>query len=94
MKLSEQVKPISYLKAHTSEVIRNVSRDRRAVIITQNGEAKAIVQDLDSYEKMKESLALLKIIAQGKKEIEAGEYEPLSKAFKSIRNKIKVRSGI
>ena len=89
MKLSEQVKPISYLKAHTAEVIREVSDNHKAVIITQNGEAKAIVQDLDSYEKTKESLALLKIIAQGKQEIESGEFEPITKAFKSIRKSIK-----
>ena len=60
MKLSESVKPISYLKAHASEIINDISVNRKTFIITQNGEAKVIVQDLETYEQTKESLALFK----------------------------------
>ncbi len=94
MKLSEQVKPISYLKAHTSEIIRNVSNDHKAVVITQNGEAKVIIQDLESYENNKDSLALLKMIALGHKEIEAGEYESSENVFNSIRESLQDWYGI
>ena len=89
MKLSEQVKPISYLKAHASEIINGLAGNRKPVIITQNGEAKAILQDLDTYEKMKDSLALLKILAQSRNSKTEGKFKSASKAFSSIRSKIK-----
>lgn len=59
---SEDIKPISYFKAHASEVIKDVSDNRKTLIITQNGEAKVIVQDIRSFEQSQESLALLKIL--------------------------------
>jgi prevent-host-death family protein len=89
MKLSESVKPISYLKAHTSELIRDVSENKKTLVITQNGEAKAIVQDLASYEEMKDSLALLKILAQSTKSKLEGHYKPVKKAFRDLRSQIK-----
>jgi prevent-host-death family protein len=73
MKPSTQIKPISYLKAHTAEVIRKLDEQREALIITQNGEAKAVMQDVRSYEQTQETLALLKILALGNHQIEAGE---------------------
>ena len=88
MKLSESVKPISYLKAHTSEVIRDVSENRKNVVITLNGEAKAIVQDLESYEQMKDSIAMLKLLAQSTKSRLQGRYKPLKKAFSDIRSRV------
>ncbi len=91
MRLSTQVKPISYLKAHTSEIIREVNTSHNPVVITHNGEAKAIVQDLESYEQTQESIALLKLMAQGKKSRDSGDSKTASKAFASIRNKIKAR---
>ena len=71
MKPSTQIKPISYLKAHTAEVIRKLDEHREALIITQNGEAKAVMQDVQSYERTQETLALLKILALGTRQIEA-----------------------
>ena len=65
MKPSTQIKPISYLKTHTAEVIRKLDEHREALIITQNGEAKAVMQDVQSYERTQETLALLKILALG-----------------------------
>jgi len=59
---SEDIKPISYFKSHASEVIKDVSDNRKTLIITQNGEAKVIVQDIRSFEQSQESLALLKIL--------------------------------
>ncbi|MGD1076666.1 MAG: type II toxin-antitoxin system Phd/YefM family antitoxin, partial [Thermodesulfovibrionales bacterium] len=58
MKLSEAVKPISYIKSHASEVIREITEGHGSVVITLNGEAKAILQDIREYEKTEESLAL------------------------------------
>ena len=87
MKPSTQIKPISYLKAHTAEVIRKLDEQREALIITQNGEAKAVMQDVHSYEQTQETLALLKILALGARQIEAGDVQPATAAIKKIRTK-------
>ena len=89
MKLSESVKSISYLKAHASELVREVSKEHKTLIITQNGEAKVVVQDLESYENMKESLALLKILAQSSKSKKEGNFKTAKKSFKDIKSRIK-----
>ncbi len=62
MKYSTQIRPISYLKAHTAEIIRSMSQQADPIIITQNGEAKVVLQDIKTYEKNQETLALLKIL--------------------------------
>ncbi|OGW35190.1 MAG: prevent-host-death protein [Nitrospirae bacterium GWC2_56_14] len=84
MKLSQAVKPISYVKTHASEIIRDIEESGR-VIITLNGEAKAVIQGITEYEELQESLALLKILAQSKKSLEEGRYKPAAKAFKDLR---------
>jgi len=85
MKLSTAVKSISYLKARAPEVIRGVSENRSPVVITVNGEAKVILQDLASYEETQEALALLKILALGRADIEAGRVFPVRETFARIR---------
>lgn len=89
MKLSESIKSISYLKAHASELVREISKEHKTLIITQNGEAKVVVQDLESYENMKESLALLKILAQSSKSKKEGNFKTAKKSFKDIKSRIK-----
>ena len=89
MKLSESVKPISYLKSHTAEALRDVSENQRAMVITQHGEAKAVLQDIVSYEQTQESLALLKMLAQSAKSIRKGRSKPIKKAFADIRKQVK-----
>ena len=89
MKLSKAVKPISYIKSHASEVVRDLEGSGDAIIITLNGEAKAVLQDIGQYEKTQESLALLKILALGKKEAEKGEAQPMDEAFAEVRNLLK-----
>ncbi|KAB2837407.1 MAG: type II toxin-antitoxin system Phd/YefM family antitoxin [Melioribacteraceae bacterium] len=88
MKFSEAIKPISYLKTHASEVIRDVSENQKTLVITHNGEAKVILQDVKVYEKTQESLALLKILAVSGKEIRKGKYRTLEKSFDNLRNRI------
>lgn len=87
MKLSEAVKPISYFKTHASEVLRDMADSHKTVVITQNGKAKAILQDIKEYEKVQESLALLKILAVSRKNLEAGKIKPFREAFREIREK-------
>jgi prevent-host-death family protein len=85
MKLSEQVKPISYLKAHAPEVIRGLAEGRDPMIITVNGEAKAVLQDIASYEEIQETLALLKLLAISEKSVEEGRVQSVEEAFADIR---------
>lgn len=85
MRYSTQVKPISYLKANAAEVLLQLRDSREALVITQNGEAKAVLQDVASYEKTQATMALLKILALGQREVEAGLVEPVQTVFKRIR---------
>lgn len=89
MKLSNAVKPISYFKAHASEIIRQISEKREALVITQNGEAKAVVQDIRQYEEIQESLALLKILALSSQSVKKGKTRPAKESFRAIREEIK-----
>ena len=89
MKLSKAVKPISYIKSHASEVVRDLENSGDAIIITLNGEARAVLQDIRQYERTQESLALLKILALGKKEAEEGKRQPMDEAFDEVRKILK-----
>jgi prevent-host-death family protein len=85
MKPSTNIKPISYLKANASDVVNQLQEQREPMIITQNGEAKMVVQDIESYEKTQQTLALLKVLALGQQQIEAGQVVEASTAIKRIR---------
>jgi len=87
MRYSSQVKPISYLKANAAEVLLQLSERREPMIITQNGEAKAVIQDVASFEEIQETLALLKILALGNQEIEAGKAHPVADVVARLRAK-------
>ncbi len=85
MKLSNQIKPISYLKAHAAEVVRNLAGQSEPLVITQNGEAKVVIQDIESYEQTQETMALLKILALGMRQIDDGKVQPASEVIKRLR---------
>ena len=87
MKYSTQIKPISYLKANAAEVMRHLAEQRKPMVITQNGEAKAVIQDVASYEEIQETLALLKILALGNRQIEEGRVAPIADVVKRLRGK-------
>ncbi len=90
MKLSDQIKPISYLKAHAAEVVRNLAR-QGDLVITQNGEAKAVMQDIKSYEQTQETMALLKILALGSRQIEEGKVQLAGDVITRLRGQSKNR---
>jgi prevent-host-death family protein len=85
VKLSSQIKPISYLKAHAAEIVRNLGEQREPLVITQNGEAKVVIQDIESYEQTQETMALLKILALGNRQIEEGKVQPAADVIKRLR---------
>jgi len=82
MRYSTQIKPISYVKAHAAELLDRITEEREPIIITQNGEARAVLVDVVSYEEtMHETLTLLKILAYADKEIEAGDTVPIEEVM-------------
>jgi prevent-host-death family protein len=87
MHYSSQVKPISYLKAHAAELLAALAERREPLVITQNGEAKAVLQDLASFEETQETLALLKILSLGQQDIEAGRIRPVPDVVARLRAK-------
>ncbi len=91
MRYSTQVKPISYLKANAAGVLQQLADKREPMVITQNGEAKAVIQDVASWEETQETLALLKILALGNQEIEAGKARPLADVAARLRAQRKVK---
>ena len=84
---SSQIKPISYLKANAAEVLDRLAEEREPMLITQNGEARAVMQDIASYEATQETLALLKILALGNREVEAGKVKPVADVVRRLRAK-------
>ncbi len=93
MKLSERIKSISYLKAHAADVIRQLREQGAPLIITQNGEASAVIQDIASYEQTQETLALLKILALGNRQIEEGQVKPASTVVQRLRKRERQNKG-
>ena len=81
------IKPISYLKANAAEVLQNLSENREPFLITQNGEARAVMQDIATYENTQETLALLKILALGNQEIAEGRTAPITNVARRFRAK-------
>ena len=88
MKLSESIKPISYFKNNMATVIRQLNDDQGTMIITQNGEAKAVVIDIQQYEQMQETMAMLELIAQGQKDIAEGKVRPAKDVFADFKARI------
>jgi prevent-host-death family protein len=84
MKLSSHIKPISYLKSHTAEIVRELSESREPLLITQNGEAKLVIMDVKSYEEQEETLALLRILALGNRDIEQGKFRDAEDVFAEL----------
>ncbi|MEO7240624.1 MAG: type II toxin-antitoxin system Phd/YefM family antitoxin [Sphingomicrobium sp.] len=80
-----RIKPISYFKANAADILRDLEAVREPIIITQNGEAKAVVQDIYSYEETQQTLAMLKLIAIGRREIDEGKTRPAGKVIGKIR---------
>lgn len=87
MRYTSQVKPISYLKANAAEVLTLLAERREPMVITQNGEAKAVLQDVASFEETQETLALLKILALGHRDVVAGKVKSAAEIVARLRAK-------
>ena len=87
MKYSTQIKPISYLKANAAGIVKQLAEQREPLVITQNGEAKMVIQDIVSFEETQATMALLKILALGNRQIEEGKVVPAMAVMKRLREK-------
>jgi prevent-host-death family protein len=93
MKYSTQIKPISYLKANAAEVLRELTELREPLVITQNGKATAVIQDVASFEETQETLALLKILALGNRQVEAGKTVAAGDVIRRLRGRAARKAG-
>lgn len=88
MKFSTQIKPMSYLNDHAAEIIKDISESRQPLLITQDGEAKLVIMDIKSYEEQEQTVALLRMLALGNKEIEQGKFRDAEDVFAELDNSI------
>jgi prevent-host-death family protein len=84
MKISSDIKPVSYLKSHVADILKQINETRRPIIITQNGEPRGVLQDPESYDSMKKAIGILKLIALGEENIKEGKTKPQDRVFKDI----------
>ncbi len=85
-------KPISYVKANLAKVIEEVRETSGPIVITQNGSEKAVLQDSESYERMRSALAMLKLIAMGEADVEQGRTRPQREVFRDLRKRLADRA--
>jgi prevent-host-death family protein len=88
MKLSQDLKPVSYFKNNMAEVIRKLNENQGTMIITQNGEAKAALIDIKAYEDLQETLATLEMIALGNRNLTEGRYRPAEQVLQEFEERI------
>ena len=87
MEMFERIKPVSWFKANAAEVLATLSEQREPLVITQNGEAKAVLQDVASFEATQETLALLKVLALGNQDVAAGRVKPIGEVVSRLKAK-------
>ncbi len=89
MKISEDIRPVTYLKSKAADMLQQINETHRPVIITQNGEPRAVLQDPESYERMKSAIGLMKLLAQGEEDIRKGRTTEQEEMFKRLESRLK-----
>lgn len=89
MKIHDDIRPVTYLKSRAADLLAQVNETHRPVIITQNGEARAVLQDPESYEQMRAAIGLLKLLAQGEEDVRRGATTPQEEVFSRLEKKLK-----
>jgi prevent-host-death family protein len=85
---ASDVKPITYMKTHSAELVADVNKRRSPVVITQNGEPTAVVIDIESYERTQDALMLLKLIAQSEEDLRKGKWLSQSQMEAELRKRL------
>ena len=88
MRLTEDIKPVTYLKTSAAELLRKITETRRPVVITQNGEARAVVLDIESYQELRDAVLLLKLAAQGEADVAAGNVVDQKEVFRTLHTRL------
>ena len=88
MNISEDIRPVTYLKSRAADLLKQINETHRPVIITQNGEPKAVLQDPQSYEEMRNAIGMLKLISQGEEEIRDGKFKSQKDVFDHIEENL------
>jgi prevent-host-death family protein len=88
MSMEEDIRPITYLKTRAADLLRQVNETHRPVIITQNGEPKAVLQDPKSYESMRKALGMMKLLSQGEEDVRKGRVRSQDQVFARIEQSI------
>lgn len=91
MNMMDDIKPVTYLKSKAADLLKQINETHRPVIITQNGEPRAVLQDPKSYEDMRNAIGLLKLISQGENDVRNGQVKAHEKVFKDIEDSLKVK---
>ena len=91
MKISKDIKPITYLKSRAPDLLKQINETHRPVVITQNGEPKAVLQDPESYENMRNAIGILKLISQGERDVEDGKSKSQEEVFANVEKLLKNR---
>ena len=89
MNITQDIKPVTYLKSKAADLLKQINETHRPVIITQNGKPRAILQDPKSYENMRNAIGMLKLISQGEDEIRSGKSKSQQEVFESVENILK-----
>ena len=92
MNITSDIKPITYLKNRAADVLQQINETHRPVVITQNGEPRAVLQDLESYENMRDAIWILKLISQGEDDIKQGKVKSQEQVFADIEKRVKQHS--
>ena len=93
MKMKEDIRPVTYLKSKAADLLAQINATHRPVVITQNGEARAVLQDPESYEQMRRAIGLLKLIAQGESDVQAGRAVAADEVFASLHETLTARQS-
>ena len=91
MNISSDIKPISFLKSHAADILKQINETHRPVIITQNGEPRAVLQDPESYDNMRKAIGLLKLISLGEEDIKQGKSKSQERVFADIEKMLAKR---
>ena len=89
MNISKDIKPITYLKSRAADLLKQINETHRPVVITQNGEPRAVLQDPESYENMRNAIGILKLISQGEEDIKTGKSKLQEDVFAEIESSLK-----
>jgi len=89
MNITSDIKPITYLKSRAADVLQQINETHRPVIITQNGEPRAVLQDPESYENMRNAIGILKLMSQGEDDVKQGNVKSQEDVFSDIEKRVR-----